>query len=215
MSETVLPAAAASTVPSPTYTSDAIKQAVEQLRDALPKVQEVNPAYGNALSNFLQRIDDPVRLNQAEVQHRIAYAVRDVAQLTGSFGQFDDTSAKLLLSLSISAPGLRNENVTRLLEEVASSSDALLRNDTRRTAIEIGKQTDQATPQIQSQVEVLENRVRLSQSVQPSRSRLPHRFRVRRLQLRHHPAWTHLDNLRVSFPRQARSSRSGRSTNLR
>ena len=164
MSETVLPAAAASTAPSPaTTTLETMKLAVERLRDALPKVQEVNPAYGNSLSNFLQRIDDPVRLNQAEVQHRIAYAVRDVAQLTGSFGQFDDTSAKLISSLSISAPGLRNESVAKLLVEATSSSDGSLRNDIRRTAIEVGRQTDQATPQIESQVEVLENRVRLSQ----------------------------------------------------
>ncbi len=156
MSETVLPAAEASTATSPaTTTSETMKQAVERLRDALPKVQEVNPAYGNALSNFLQRIDDPVRLNQAEVQHRIAYAVRDVEQLTGRIGQFDNASAQLISSLSISAPGLRNESVAKLLVEATSSSDASLRNDIRRTAIEIGKQTDQATPQIESQVEVL------------------------------------------------------------
>lgn len=92
--------------------------------------------------------------------------------MTGGFERLDFASRELVSSLSTSAPGLQNESVAKLLDNAATSNDPTLRNDIRRTAIEIGKQTDQASPQILSQIEVLENRVRLSQSpmVTPSNS---------------------------------------------
>ncbi len=162
MSETASPAPA-SAAPSPaSIGSDAIKQAVDQLRASLPKLQETNPAYASGLSNFLQSADDPVRLNQAEFQHRIAYAVKDVERMTGPFERLGGDARQRIADLSTSSPGLKNDRVESLLSDANSSVDTPLRNDIRRTAIEIGKQADQGTPQIQSQLEALENRVRLS-----------------------------------------------------
>jgi len=164
MSETASPAPA-SAAPSPASVgSDAIKQAVDQLRASLPKLQETNPAYASGLSNFLQSADDPVRLNQAEFQHRIAYAVKDVEQITGQPSRLGGQERDYINALSTSAPGLRDDRVQDLLSASIASVDRSLRNDIRRTAIEIGKQADQNTPQIQSQLETLENRVRLSAS---------------------------------------------------
>lgn len=164
MSETVSPAPASAAPSHASVGSDAIKQAVDQLRASLPKLQETNPAYASGLNNFLQSADDPVRLNQAEFQHRIAYAVKDVERMTGPFEKLDGDARQQIAILSMSSPGLKNGRVETLLSEANSSVDTPLRNDIRRTAIEIGKQADQDTPQIQSQLEALENRVRLSPS---------------------------------------------------
>ncbi len=164
MSETASPAPA-SAAPSPASVgSETIKQAVDQLRASLPKLQETNPVYANGLSNFLQHADDLVRLNQAEFQHRIAYAVKDVEQLTGQPSRLGGQERDYINALSTSAPGLRDDRVQDLLLASNTSADPSLRNDIRRSAIEIGKQADQNTPQIQSQLDTLENRVRLSAS---------------------------------------------------
>ncbi len=164
MSETVSPAPASAAPSHASVGSDAIKQAVDQLRASLPKLQETNPAYASGLNNFLQSADDPVRLNQAEFQHRIAYAVRDVERITGQPSRLGGQERDYINALSTSAPGLRDDRVQDLLLASNASADNSLRNDIRRTAIEIGKQADQNTPQIQSQLEALENRVRLSPS---------------------------------------------------
>ena len=173
MSETGMPAAGGATsAPSPATTgTQAIREAVEQLRAALPKLRETNPAYADGLATFLQRADDPVRLNQAEFQHRIAYALKDVEKITGSLAFTNDAHRLHIYDLSTSAPGLNNQRVLELLTEANSSADTALRRDIRRTAIEVGKQADQNRPEIRSQIDAIDNRVRLSQSIaiaQPS-----------------------------------------------
>ena len=169
MSETVSPAAGGATpAPSPSSVgAQAIHEAVALLRAALPKLRETNPSFADGLSTFLQRADDPVRLNQAEFQHQIAYAVKDVERLIGPLAFADQSHRMHLNDLSISAPGLKNERAQALLADANSSSDGALRSDIRRAAREVGKQADQDTPQIRSQLDTLDNRVRLSTSVAP------------------------------------------------
>ena len=111
MSETVSPAAGGATpAPSPASAgAQAIQEAVALLRAALPRLRETNPSFADGLSGFLQRADDPVRLNQAEFQHQIAYAVQDVERMTGPLAFTDQSHRKRLNDLSVSAPGLKNE----------------------------------------------------------------------------------------------------------
>ena len=162
MSETATaPVAAPAASPAP-VSSDAIRQAIEGLRSALPQIEQANPAFANGIRSLLERADDPVQLNKADFQHRIAYAVADTQAGFGPLRGLEAGAQERLRELSISAPGLTSDRALLLLSEVRTFQDASLRRDIRRTAIEIGRQADQDTPQIVSQLEALENRVRLS-----------------------------------------------------
>ena len=162
MSETAPAPAAASAASPPPAGSDAIRQGIEALRSALPQIEQKNPAFANGLKSLLERADDPVQFNKAEFQHRIAYSVSDAQSNFGQLAGLDARARERLYELSITAPGLKSDRAVVLLSEATTSQDASLRRDIRRTAFEIGRQADQDTPQIVSQLEALENRVRLS-----------------------------------------------------
>lgn len=160
-----LPAATAPVAEKEGVGQTAIREAVEQLRASLPKLQETSPAFANGLRELLQRADDPVRLNQAEFQHRIAYAVQDARSQIGPIAFSSPEHLRYVRDLSTSAPGLVNERLASLMEGLQAAPDVALRTEVRRAALEIGKQADQNTPVIQSQIDALENRFRLASRV--------------------------------------------------
>lgn len=159
----ITPSAASASPDTAAIGQQAIKEAVDQLRAALPKLQEANAGFTESLRNLLQRADDPVRLNQVEFQHRIAYAVQDAKLHVGPLAFSSPDLKSYVDGMSVSAPGLGSERIEALLVNVRDTPDGKLRNDVRRSAIEIGKQADQDTPQIRSQIETLENRLRLAE----------------------------------------------------
>ena len=175
MSDSPLPNAAGITpAPSPVNAgAQAIKEAVDLLRAALPKLQETNPVFADGLSSLLRGADDPVRSNQAEFQHRIAYAVKDVENIAGHLPFSSANVADRLDALASSAPGLKNDRVETLLSDANQARDMSLRRDARRMAMEIGKQADQDTPQIRSQLDALENRVRILGNAPKEQSAAP------------------------------------------
>ena len=63
--------------------------------------------------------------------------------------------------LAASYPGLRNERAQELVRGTADLDDRSLVRDIRKRAAEITRSSDQGSPDVQSQVEVMENRVRL------------------------------------------------------
>jgi hypothetical protein len=65
--------------------------------------------------------------------------------------------------LAAAAPGLENERMLALMRATATLEDKRLITDIRRTGTDVGVRAGQNASDIESQIEVLENRVRLSQ----------------------------------------------------
>jgi len=76
--------------------------------------------------------------------------------------------------LAATAPGLENERMGALMRATALLEDKRLIRDLREVGTEIGRQTDQNTPGIQSSIEALENRVRLARRPAESQPDMRH-----------------------------------------
>jgi hypothetical protein len=141
----------------------ALREALDKLRLALPALQSTDTSFAQHVASVISQADDPLRLNQRSLQHAIAYATQDTTKILGAirFGLAPESEGELS-KLASSAPGLENESYKNLLQATREIDDRNLVRDIRRTAAEVGQQTNQNTPAIRSQLETLENRVRLA-----------------------------------------------------
>jgi hypothetical protein len=67
-----------------------------------------------------------------------------------------------LTRLAGTAPGLKNERIQDLLQSTATITDNKMVTDIRARAFKIGREANQDTPAIRSEIDVLENRMRLA-----------------------------------------------------
>ncbi len=140
---------------------------VDPIRDVLTKlIANISqlPDSAKDLRKTIQALDDaaqePIRFNQRSVQHKVAYATEDFEKATGKALDFAPAQRAEVTKLAGNAPGLENERMLDLLRSTPRIGDSKIIQDIRRTAYEIGKQANQSTPETQSQIEQLENRVR-------------------------------------------------------
>jgi hypothetical protein len=158
-------------------TQDALREAAEKLRAALPTLAAADKPLAQAVERLMQRASDPVSLNQNAFQ--LAYLVQDVGKIKGVDLALSGNADAVMSKLAASAPGLENEHARDLLRSTATLEDRGLIREIRRTAANISQQPDQDTPTIRSQIEVLENRTRLAQRVEP-RSETSHQSDAQR-----------------------------------
>jgi hypothetical protein len=138
------------------------KDVSDKLRQALPSIAEADKAVAQSVESVLRQLADPIRTNQRGFQHELAYTVQEVERARGVRLPLADEAKSELTKLAGSAPGLENERMRDLMRSTATIEDKVLVRDIRRAAIEVGQQTDQNTSSIRSQIDVLENRARLT-----------------------------------------------------
>jgi hypothetical protein len=139
----------------------------ELIRDVLAKLGasiDQLPASAKALRMKIQELVkdalEPVRFNQRQVQHEVAYAAQDFEKATGR--QLDLTPAQRseITRFAGSAPGLENERMIALLHTTSKIDDHNVVQEIRRFAAAVGQQSNQNTAVILSRTENYENRVR-------------------------------------------------------
>ena len=140
-----------------------IHEIMERLQRGLSDIRDVDKGLAQTVDNLLQQGADPLRVNQRSFQHEVAYALQDVERSrVGTISMSPEARAEATM-LAGSAAGLENDRMLALMRATPGIDDRVVVRDIRRTAAEIGQQADQSTAPIRSQIDVLENRVRLAQ----------------------------------------------------
>lgn len=138
------------------------KEVADRLRVALPTLGDEDKSIVQTVEALLRQSSDPVRANQKNFQHELAYVVQDLEKARGVQIPLSDQARADVTRLAASAPGLENERMRHLMRATTAIEDHGLVRDIRRTASEIGLQADQTAPAISSQIDALENRARLT-----------------------------------------------------
>ena len=140
-----------------------IHEIMERLQRGLSDISDVDKGLAQAVDNLLRQGADPLRVNQRSFQHEVAYALQDVERSRVGMISMSPEARAEATRLAGSAAGLENDHMLALLRATPGIDDRAVIRDIRRAAAEIGQQADQSTAPIRSQVDVLENRVRLAQ----------------------------------------------------
>ena len=132
-----------------------IREALDALERASNNLREEDPALADRVRDLVAQAADPVRFNQRAFQHEIAYAVQDTEKALGHQLNLSPNARSVIDRLAGSAPTLENDQMAALLRTTAKIGDAKVVDEIRRTGAEIGRQVEQNTDTIRSQIDVL------------------------------------------------------------
>ena len=142
---------------------DPMQELLEHLQRAQPLIANIDRNLAQTIQTLAQQGADPERRAQPGFRHQVAYALQDLEKYPIWPIPITPELRSEMTRLAAAAPGLENERMLALMRATAVLEDKRLINDIRRTGTDIGVRAGQNAPDIESQIEVLENRVRLSQ----------------------------------------------------
>ena len=147
-------------------TGDKAKEPLRELIDKLGRTQEMVARVDPALAATIRGITDtagiPGRVEEPMFRTKVAYALQDAEKLVGPVVNLPQGVREEMTRLAATSPGLQNERMQDLMRSTAAMDDRGLVRVIRRDAAEIARAGDQTSPDMQSKVEALENRARLS-----------------------------------------------------
>jgi hypothetical protein len=146
----------------PEANTDPMRELLEHLERAQPLIANLDRNLAETIQTLTREGADAERRTQPAFRHQVAYAVQDLEKSAIWPIAMAPELRLEMTRLAASAPGLENERMGALMRATASLEDKRLIRDLREIGTEIGRQTDQNTPGIQSSIEALENRVRLA-----------------------------------------------------
>jgi len=148
---------------------DASRAPAAEMLEAMSRyvstIKERDPTLAQEIASLRSEASDPIRANQRELHHLVAYAAQDAEKVLGHQLPLSDATRKEMQRLAGSAPGLENPRILNLLNSTAGLADRDTVHEVRRAATEIGRQADQNTDSIRAQAEQLEHRVRQADRV--------------------------------------------------
>lgn len=137
-----------------------IQEMLDVAHRFIDEIKARNPVVSDEVSRLRSEQSDPIRANQQDFQHQVAYVTQDAEKTLGHQLPLTDATRDDLTRLAGSAPGLNNERMSSLLQSTASINDPDLVRDIRTRGAETGRQADQNTDQIRDRIEHLEHAVR-------------------------------------------------------
>jgi len=165
-SKTADAGAVASTLNAGSVPESTAKEPLRELVDKLGRTQElvarVDPALAATIRGITDTVNAPGRVEEPMFRTRVAYAVQDTEKLVGPIVNLPQGVREEMTRLAVTSPGLQNERMQELMRGTAGMDDRGLVRVIRREAAEVARAGDQSSPDLQSKIEVLENRVRLS-----------------------------------------------------
>lgn len=142
------------------------KEPLRDLIDKLGRTQEmvarIDPALAATIRGITDTVNIPGRVEEPMFRTKVAYALQDAEKLVGPIVNLPQGVREEMTRLALTSPGLQNERIQELMRSTATMDDRGLVRVIRRDAAEIARASDQTSPDMQSKVEVLENRARLS-----------------------------------------------------
>jgi hypothetical protein len=137
---------------------------VSEMLDAMSRyastLKERDPALSEHITSLRSEASDSIRVNQRELHHLVAYAAQDAEKVLGHQLPVSENTRSEMQRLAGSAPGLENQHMLALMRSTAGIADSDLVQRVRQAGAEIGRQADQNTEALQSQIEHIEHRVR-------------------------------------------------------
>jgi hypothetical protein len=107
----------------------------------------------------------PERTEDPAFRSRVAYALQDMEKLGGPIGAVPQGLREEMGRLAVTAPGLQNDRLQEMMRATPSMDDARLVREIRTLATSVGSRgSDQNSPDVQSRIDALENRIRLAPS---------------------------------------------------
>jgi len=143
-------------------TKDPIQEMLDRLSRAVPTLVEYNPDLARRAETILRQGAEPGRTEQQPFRHEVAYLIQDIERSPIGQLRLTPETRTEVIRLASSAPGLENERMLALMRSTGNIDDRGLVRDIRRAGAQIGRGVHQDTPNVRSQIESLENRIRLT-----------------------------------------------------
>lgn len=138
---------------------DPIRDLVNKLERTRPDVERADAPLAATIKGIAAAAQTPGALEDAKVRTRIAYTLQDVEKLSGQVANVPGELREEMARLARTYPGLRHEGMQELVRATPGIADRGLVRDIRATAASIAAERDQVSPDAQSRVDVLANRV--------------------------------------------------------
>ena len=142
--------------------ADPLRALIDKLERTQPLVAKVEPGLAAAVRGIVERADQPGQMDEAMYRTRVAYALQDIEKLVGPVSGVPGDLRQEMTRRAGTSPGLRHEGMQALVASTISIDDRTLVRDIRKTAREIARSSDQGIADLDSKVDVLENRARVS-----------------------------------------------------
>ena len=140
---------------------DPMRELLDRMEKLAPMMVSGDPVLARTLQNLSQRGADPDQRAQPGFRHDVAYALQDVEKSLGRL-ELPPMLRTEMTQLAGTAVGLTNERMQALIRTTAAIQDQALVAGIRDTGRDIGMRADQSHPEVESKIEVLENRARLA-----------------------------------------------------
>ncbi len=141
---------------------DPLRELIDKLGRTQEMVARVDPALAATIRGITDTVGIPGRVEEPMFRTKVAYALQDAERLVGPVVNLPLGVREEMTRLAATSPGLQNERMQELMRGTATMDDRGLVRVLRRDAAEIARAIDQTSPDMQSKVEALENRARLS-----------------------------------------------------
>jgi hypothetical protein len=157
---------AASQAVDPTKTKSAEKDLMRELLDRMDRLRALvapaDPEIAKTMQQLSRRGADAEQRAQPGFRTAVAYALQDVENF--HIGRLDlpPQLRGEMTQLAGSAVGLENERLQALMRATASMQDRALIQEIRVFSADIARRADQKNPDIESRIDVIENKVRLT-----------------------------------------------------
>jgi|SRR5580658_89543 hypothetical protein len=138
-----------------------LKDVIARLDAAALQLELINPSLANNIRTIVQQANGPAQADQPAFRTRVAYAFVETEKSSGPLAVAPAIREEML-RLATSVPGLLNERAQDLLKATITIADSKLASDIRAAAADIARQPQQSTPDIESRLDILENRARLA-----------------------------------------------------
>lgn len=146
----------------PAASADLLRALIDKLDRTQPFVAQVEPGLAGAVMGIVERANQPGKLDEAMYRTRVAYVLQDIEKLVGPVSGVPGGLREEMTRLAGTSPGLRHEGMQALVASTIGIDDRALVRDIRKTAAEIARSPDQGIADLDSKVDVLENRARVS-----------------------------------------------------
>lgn len=138
-----------------------IRELIDKLERTRALVERADAPLAATIKAIAEQANTPGKLEDAKFRTRVAYALQDVERLTGPVAAMPQDLREEMTRLAATYPGLGNERMQELVRGTPGIGDRNLVRDIRGTAARVAGERDQASPDVQSQIDVLANRARL------------------------------------------------------
>lgn len=141
---------------------DPMRELLDRMERMARMVGNGDPVLSRTLQNLSQRGVDPEQRSQPGFRHDVAYALQDLEKSMGGRLELPPALRAEMTQLAGTAVGLTNERMQVLMGATATIQDRSLVADIREAGKGIGRRVDQTGPETESQIDMLENRARLT-----------------------------------------------------